>query len=214
MEKREFKNKRRYLSAFAIGTFLFILVFLLSYSISFLEFQRVANLQTNLAYDIFEHKLTYTFFDEGFCGEADLNKISDDLGFQGSIIDDLERKLGKNNEDVLERKKFYTLVEIEHYEFVKMMNEDCNSQIPVIMFFYSNEDSDLTRSEEVGRLISAVASRQNVLMVYSFDINLDSALIENLKEKYNVSESPTLIVNEEFVVVNPLNINDIEVYLN
>ena len=92
MEKREFQSKKRYVISFLVGTFIFLFVFILSYSLSYLEFQRVSSLQYDLAYDIFSHKLDYLLFDLGICREESLDQVSRDLNFQGRIIDDLEKK--------------------------------------------------------------------------------------------------------------------------
>ena len=93
MKKREFQDKKRYLWAFIIGTVLFLLVFLLTYFISYIEFQRVSNTQTNLAYNIFSHKLSYTFFEDKVCDESAYEQLTNDFNFQRAIISDLERKM-------------------------------------------------------------------------------------------------------------------------
>ena len=214
-EKREIQSKRRYLLAFLIGTGVFILVFLISYSISYFEFQRISTFQTETAYNIFENKLNYALFNQGICSQETFEQVSGALGFQGRIIDDLEKKLGKTNEKVLLRKKFYTLVELEHLEFVKLINKECNSNINTILFFYSNAPKDLKNSEELGKLLSSVYARNtNDLIIYSFDINLDSRLIKNLKELYNITEPCTLVINDNQKLVAPESISQIETYLN
>lgn len=213
MRNRGFLSQKRYIISFLIGTAIFILVFAITYSISYLEFGRVSNLQADLTYDIFEDKLDYSLFDEGVCTNESFDKVSRDLGFQGRIIDDLERKMGKDNENVLFRKKFYTLIELEHFEFVKLLNERCDRGVQTILFFYSNSDPNLETSEETGRLLGVVGSRNEDLMIYSFDIDLESDLIEKLKTKYDIERSSTLIINEEVKVENPKNILDIEKHL-
>lgn len=214
MEDRKFKSKNRYLWSFVISTCVFILLVLASYSISYFELKRISDLQGEVAYAIFEDKLDYTLFEEGLCEEESFEAISRDLNFQGRIIDDLENKFGKDDSVVLFKKKFYTLVELEHLEFVNLLNARCDLDMSTILFFYSNEKGDLGRSEEVGRILDAVHSRNSdSLMIYSFDINLDSELIEKLKKKYNVVDSPSLVINEGDLVFNPQNIEDIEPHL-
>lgn len=214
MKERGFQSGKRYIISFLIGTAVFILVFALTYSLSYLEFGRVSNLQADLAYDIFEDKLDYSLFGDEICDDKSFDKVSRDLGFQGRIIDDLERKLGKQNEKVLFRKKFYTLIELEHFDFINLLNEECDRNIQTILFFYSNEESNIKDSGDAGKLLSVVHSKTENLMIYSFDINLDSDLIEKLKEKYNVERSPTMIINGEFRVENPQNLLDVEAYLS
>lgn len=213
MEKRKFENKNRYLISIIIGTFIFLLVFAISYSISYFELQRVSNLQVGVGYDIFKDKLDYSFFNESICDKESFDKISQDLSFQGRIIDDLEKKLGKQNEDVLLRKQFYALIELEHLEFVKAYNAKCGNKIDTILFFYSNNNSELKESEEAGRILGAVYSRNENLIIYSFDVDLSSNLVDKLENRYNITKTPMIVINEKTKVgVN--NILEIERYLS
>ncbi len=213
MEKRQIQSGRRYILAFLIGTFIFLNGFVLTYSFSYLEYQRVSRIQAEISYQLFQNKLKYYLFDEDICSADLLVELSEDLGFQGRIIDDLERKLGKNDKRVLFRKKFYTLMELEHFEFIKRINKECGAEIPTVLFFYSNDDLDLKKGEELGELLGVVYRRNPEIKIYSFDINLDSDLIKMLKEKYEVEELLTVVINEEIKVVHPKNINEIEQYL-
>ena len=215
MEKnRPIQSKKRYLFAFLIGTAIFILVFFLSYYISYLEFQRISTFQVETAYTIFEDKLNYVLFGGDICSEQAFQKISLDLGFQGRIIDDLEQKLGKQDQRVLFRKEFYTLIELEHLEFIKLMKEKCDSKINTILFFYSNDKKDIEDSENLGIVLNSVYNRNPEILIYSFDMNLNSTLIENLKNLYKIDTPNTLIINENASISNPRNIVEIESYLN
>jgi len=213
MEKRQIQSGRRYFLAFLIGTLIFALGFIITYSISYFEYQRISNLQEQTSYEIFKDKLDYSLFEKDLCSVDSYNEISGDLGFQGRIIDDLEKKFGKNDERVLFRKKFYSLIELEHFEFVNEMNKKCDSNISTILFFYSNDKNDIDRSEEIGKLLNVVYSRNENLVIYSFDMNLNDGLIESLKEKYNVHELFSLIIDGRTLVINPQNVDGIERFL-
>ena len=214
MEEREIQSKKRYILAFAIGTAIFLFIFMVSYSFSYFEFQRISSLQGETAYEIFKDKLDNSLFSQENCSQEIYFKVSEDLGFQGQIINDLEKKLGKNNQEVLFQKKFYSMIELEHFEFVKEMNKKCDQNIQIIFFFYSNEKSEEDYSEDLGRLLDKVVERNPNLVIYSFDTNLDADLIKKLKKKYNVEEPNTLILNEEEKLVNPKGFLEIEEKLN
>ena len=213
MEQRKFESKNRYLISLVIGTLVFLLVFAISYSVSYFELQRVSNLQVGVGYDIFKDKLDYSFFKENICGTESFEKVSQDLGFQGRIIDDLERKFGKQDEDVLLRKQFYSLIELEHFEFVKTYNEKCGNKIDTILFFYSNNASEIEDSEEAGRILGVVSSRNDNLIIYSFDIDLDSDLVDKLEKNYNITDPPVAVINEKAKIELPANIQEIERHL-
>lgn len=212
MEQRKFESKNRYMISLIIGTVIFLLIFAVSYSISYFELQRVSNIQVGIGYDIFKDKLDYSFFNEPICDKASFDKVSQDLGFQGRIIDDLERKLGKQNEDVLLRKQFYALIELEHFEFVKEFNQKCGDKFNTILFFYSNNDSELKESEEAGRILGIVSNRNENLIIYSFDVDLSSDLVDKLENKYSITETPVIVINEKRKM-NVGSISEIEKYL-
>ena len=211
--KREIQNKKRYVLAFLIGTLIFINGFLLTYAFSYFEYNRISNLQEQVSYQIFKDKLEYSIFNKNICDSDSFEQISESLRFQGQMMDRLEQKFGKNNKKVLFKKNFYTLVELEHFDFIKQMNKQCGSNISVILFFYSNEDKDLEISEETGKLLDAVVQRNSDIVIYSFDINLEDDLIKELKQKYEIQTSPTIIVNEQNKIESPENAGQIEKYL-
>jgi hypothetical protein len=214
MKSRKIQNKSRYVWAFIIGTAIFVIGFMFTNMIAYLQFQRVTSLQDPISYQIFQDKLQYTLFGADICEEDTYIKISQDLTFQGQIIGDLENKLGLDNPGVLFRKKFYTLIQLEHFEFVKLINEECDKNINSILFFYSNKKADLKNSEKLGDILGSVYQRnKDTLVLYSLDLNLDSEIMKSLRKKYNVGEESVVIVNENqrFTKIN--HINEIEQFL-
>ena len=213
MKPRKIQSKKRYILAFVIATVIFIAGFGFTNIITYLEYQRVSSLQGPTSYQIFQDKLQYSLFGADICAEDTYLKISKDLSYQGQMIGDVEEKLGIDNPNVLFRKKFFTLIQIEHLEFVKLINQECNKDINIILFFYSNKKQDLDESKRLGDILGPIYQRNKENMVlYSLDMNLDSEIIESLKEKYNVTES-VVILNEEqrFTKIN--NIREIEEHL-
>jgi|SRR3989344_798777 len=213
MANRSIQSGRRYVLAFIIGTTLFLGGFLIVNSLSYLEYQRISNLQDRLAYKIFEDKLKYLLFGQEICSDDAYIKISEDLGFQGKIIDDLERKFGKDDTRVLERKKFYSLILLEHFEFVNLINQECGDNIHTILFFYSNEPKYLTQSEDLGRMLGTVYGRNDNLVIYSFDVDLDSDIIRDLKKKYFIQEPLEILIDGKVKLKDITSIDEIERYL-
>jgi hypothetical protein len=213
MTNRRLQSKRRYVKAFVIATLVFVLGFAMSYGVSYIELSRINDLQQTINYEIFSDKLDYSLFGEDICSIESYNEISQDLGIQGRIIDDLENRFGKEDRSVLFRKKFYTLALIEHFEFVKERNEMCDDFVNTILFFYSNERASLQNSEEIGRLLEVIHSRNENVVIYSLDVNLKSSLMNKLVEKYNIKNEGTLIINNNQFIENPKNLAEIEVNL-
>lgn len=214
MIDRKFVSKKRYLLAFTIGTAIFLFGFALTYFFAFLEYQRNITDQDYLSYKIFQDRMRYSLLNESICNNSAYSEISNDLNFQLQIMRQLENKFGKNNSDVLFRKKFYVLNQLTHYEFMKSLNFDCNKSINIILFFYSNKKENLDKSEKLGELIGILNEKnKDRLMVYSLDMELDSDLIEILKQKFSVKDTPVVILNENVRFEKIDDINEIEIFL-
>ena len=121
----------------------------------------------------------------------------------------LEETFGKNNKKVQFRKIFYSLVELEHFEFINEINKKCEKDFLTILFFYSNDGRDIDKSERAGKLLDYISQKNKNLIIYSFDINLDSEIIKNLKKLYKIEESPTIIINNKKISGN-IQLGDIE----
>ena len=67
MLERSVQSKKRYILAFLLGTFLFLLVIAISYFIAFIQFGKITDMQGVTAYSLFEKKLSYSFFNEDIC---------------------------------------------------------------------------------------------------------------------------------------------------
>jgi len=215
MKPRTVENKMRYFWAFLIGTTIFLIGFGITYSVAYFEYQRVTSLQGPVSYEIFQDKLQYSLFGRDICEEQTYQEVSEALAFQGGIIGDLEEKLGKNNENVIFRKKFYTLILLEHLELINTINEECDKKINTILFFYSNEKDDIEASEDIGGMLGVLYEQnKGNLFIYSIDMNLDSMLVESLRQKYQVNAPMKIIVNGDYSFTNLDNIDQIQNLLN
>jgi hypothetical protein len=212
MVNRALQSKKRYFISILIGTAVFLFILGISYSMALFQYTRVSNLQGVTAYSLFEKKSSHTFFGEDICSEKNLKEISISLGQQGKLLEDLENKFGKEDKQVLERKKFYSVLLLEHLDYVNLYNEKCEPKMNTVLFFYSNlrgaSASDL--SEKAGMVLDTVGSQNEVVSIYSFDINLESTIIEKLKERYNITLAPVVVVNNETIINWPFSSRDVE----
>lgn len=208
---KEFQSKKRYLASFVIGTLLFLLIIGLSYSIAIYQYTKVSDVQGSTAYSLLEKKISYTFFDDDICSVKRFEEISTSLGEQGKVLEDLENKFGRNNVQVLERKRFYSVLLLEHLDYTQTYNEQCQDYKDSLLFFYSNV-GNLDASEKAGRVLDSVNS-ENDVFIYSFDLDLDSIIIQELKEKYDIESSPTIVINGEEKLMWPFSKEKIEDFL-
>jgi hypothetical protein len=208
-EKREV-YKGRLALAFIISNILFVLILLFSFSISYLNYQGISK-QNTLVQQYLEEM--DGFLKESTCTDQFLFESSEKLDIVGSHLSTLETRFGKNDKRVIEQKDLYNSLEIKHFELVKKLAKDCGGDFTTILFFYSNEEPYDKESEKIGFVLGTLKNiNPQKIMVYSFDYNLNSPQITQLKEKYKIETVPITLINEEDYL-RVRNIDDLTKYL-
>ena len=100
------------------------------------------------------------------------------------------------------------------YDLIKDYNKKCAENIPIILFFYSNNDNFIDAAESTGYILSSLKTQENKIMVYSFDFDLDTNLITLLKNKHNIKQPNTIVINEIKNIENLKNINQVKEYID
>ena len=197
----------RILLSFVIATILFVLIFFSAYSVSYLNYKSIRT-ENNIIQD------SLLRLDEILASESCLGVLllesSIRLDEVGSRLGILEKRFGADDERVLEQKKFYSDLEFKHLQIIKNFNEKCATDFKIVFFFYSNSGSLLEESERMGAILGAF-KRENsdLVMIYSFDVNLDYGLIDKLEEIYGIDRAPIAVLNEKDLVY-VRNIDDLE----
>jgi len=210
--RREIPLLRIFL-AFLIATFLFLSGFLVGYSVSYLKYQNIALRQDEIKYDLLSLDLESKFLES--CDKSIFQSISTRLDEMGKMLNILEDRFGKLDEKVIEQKKRYTLLEIQHFLNVKKYKKQCKQNISVILFFYSNIKPYDNMGERMGYILNAIKVRNpEKVMIYSIDYDLKMGIIDILKNVYNITSPNTLIINEKIKLESVENIREIEKYLD
>jgi len=148
------------------------------------------------------------------CNSFVLDETSDKLNYLGELITTLEVKKGKNNNEVLELKKMYTLLEARHMILIKQKNTQCNQNYSTFLFFYSNEKECQTKEGDISFILSYLRKKYDFVRVYSFDVNLDSEIIKFLKDAYKIEGCESVVLNDKKIEGKIENSDDFEVLLN
>ena len=195
--------------AFIIATLIFVIIFVIANSVSYLNYQYIAN-QNNLIGESIDVLENYPAFES--CDDSSLFLASEKLDEVGKNMGLLEQRFGKQDRRVLEQKKLYSILEYRHFELVKEFSENCSKDYITILFFYSNENEKELASETVSHILSLFKGQnEKKVMIYSFDYDLDSEFINQLKKDYEVDFAPKISINEG-VPFYPRNIEDLDNY--
>jgi len=211
--KREI-NWIKILLAFLIATFLFFFGLFVGYLANQI-IERNSNLVLDEAKtELFNLETLYLLQEDYPCDFYIMNKISEKLDFLGGVITILEKKKGLNNEEVLELKKVYSLIEVRHFSLVNKLKKECQSNYTTLLFFYSNEKECKKEVDEKSFITTFLRNKYNSVRVYSFDLNLDLEVISFFKKVYNLGGCSGIVLNEKKIEEEIHASKDLEKYIN
>jgi hypothetical protein len=209
MEEQRPLYVKRIILAFIISTIIFLFGFFVCYSITYVKYQSISVSQEQIRFSLMELDLQAKLMASS-CNLLDSYALSSELDQMGSIMGIIEARLGKNNPSVLEQKKTYNLLEVQHFLLIDEHNLKCNNTIPTVLFFYSNNEQDKDQSEKIGFILTSLKKENPHVMIYSFDYNLDYSLVNMLKTKYNITSPNTVLLNEKIKIINLNNIDEVQ----
>jgi len=184
---------RMYVFAFVISLLVFVVGLVVGWQLGFNSMNEMRTEMNNLASDSASMELIGLVGNQTFACPiygSEFSKLFNTTEQYGAKLQELENKNGKLDPNVMELKKDYASMQLRNYLLQKKMDPICGTQHDVILYFYSNENYSVQTDE--GLQISAL-SRD--VYTYNFDVNVDSSVVNGLKAGYNVSKTPTLIVN-------------------
>jgi len=187
----------KYAAAFGLATLIFLLGILLGNYFIKEKISTINEMQDAVRLEVMSMELQNILFQERLCSDP-IIPLEGKLEDITSKITLMENRLGKDNKQVLEIKKYYSLIEINHYLLMKDKKEKCELDYSLVLFFYSNEDNVL-ESEKQGYVLDNLKGKytSEKIKVYSFDKDLDLDIITTLISVYNVTMIPTMIINGE-----------------
>lgn len=192
-------HKDRYIATFALATLCFIIGILIGNAITSSKIAKVESMEDKLKFDIMSLEIENLLATENPCS-AIPETLEEQLGKTTIKISFLENQLGKDDLQVLELKKYYSLLEIRHWLFMQKRKERCGENYTLVLFFYSNKPENIDLSEKQGYVLDYLRNEYGLerLKVYSLDYDLDLGVIKTLIEVYDITEVPSMIIDGGF----------------
>ncbi len=94
-------------------------------------------------------------------------------------------------------KRQYILSGIRYWIFAEEVRERCNYSPDTILFFTTTlEKEDCSGCENMGRQLTLLKRRYgNDLLVFSIPTRMDDGMVDILSNQFNVTETPTIVIN-------------------
>jgi hypothetical protein len=189
-------EKVRYIATFSLVSLIFIVGIIIGQLVTEQKVKEFSSLSKELRLYFIAMDTQEKLAKEFICN-VDIWKLTEDKAKLGSKIEFLEARLGKNNKDVKELLKEYTLLSIRQWLLLKEFKEKCNQTLVIILFFYSNE-RNASLSEAQGYVLDYIYHRYGKLIsTFAFDYDVESLPLDVLKKVYNIKTVPSLVINDK-----------------
>ena len=205
MDRRKFNGSRFFL-VFILTTFIFLMGLWFGQNMLKSKLSEIEKMQNDFRTETSTLEVEYMFLNQKPCSIINSSELSKELYQMGSRLEFMEESYGKNNNDVLSLKGYYSLLEMRHWLFLENVRQQCNYDIKTILYFYSNVRCD--RCDEQGYVLTFLRNEYPNLNVYSFDVDIDNSALNMLKEHFNINSFDNLPViifgNKTFEGFTPL----------
>ena len=192
--------KSLFISTVILTTAVFVIGILVGYWIDRLRTGDVVDTFRINELDAQSYQIEQEFF--GLFGEYScelasrrLSEMARDLGEIGYYLVGYEKNslFQQGDYDYLLRK--YFLMEVRTYTLFMNMKKSCKSEDAVILYFFNPEDQLSVRQ---GNVLDVLVKERDALSVFSLNTEYEGDLLVNsVKLHYNVTQSPTLIINDK-----------------
>ena len=157
------------------------------------------SLYESISTDILSSETQFSLISELSCKEVGSQILSQELDELARKIEFTEQNIGAKSPDIVQLKKFYSLLEVKDYLLMKRINERCGKKIMFTFYFYSNAE-DCKECIKTGNTLTKFRETYPELRVYSFDYKLDLSIIKTLISIFTVNDTlPAMVIGDEVV---------------
>ncbi len=190
-------DRKKHIYTFLITAIVFTIAVLASSYFSQKRINEIESIKDRIAVDILASEAQFSLLSELSCHDISSSFLNKELSNLGDRLSHMEENRGLNNEEVLQLKKHYSLLQIKDFLLMQKMKERCDVKILSIIYFYSNK-GDCPDCQKAGFVLTRLRQDYPELRVYSFDYNLDLSALQTLISIYGIkNELPALLIDEK-----------------
>ncbi|MFB6191444.1 MAG: hypothetical protein ABEJ64_03365 [Candidatus Nanohaloarchaea archaeon] len=197
-------QRYRYLVAALLTVIMFTMGVLVS---NFVDDARTSSLQSEIQQDLVEiesKQLQLTYLKSGEVQSCDVLKAG-----LNNIVSGYNRRLGNlqqyKEESVLQEQRFktirdrYILSGIRYWMFAQDLRQRCDYSPDTVLFFANSLDqNDSEQNQRQARQLTLLKKeRRSQILIFTIPRNMEDGMVKILERQYNVTESPTLVLNGE-----------------
>ena len=159
--------------------------------------QEIQSIQNAISTDILSSETQFSLLSELSCKDIGSSILSKELNTLADKIEYSEKNIGTDDNDVVQLKKYYSLLEIKDYLLMKRVSEQCGKKFVFVLYFYSNSDK-CPDCEKAAYVLTYLREKYPQLRVYSFDYNLDLSAIKTIIALFKIkNDLPAVVLDEK-----------------
>jgi hypothetical protein len=187
------KNISKYILTFIITALLFVTAFYLSNYFNNKKTADIKATEDQIAIDLLSSETQFDILKQSSCSQLDDSILADELDTLGSRLNSMENQIGSTNAEVLQLKKYYSILQIKDYLLLSNYGKECHTKPVSIVYFYANDCQDCKKQ---GYVLTYLRDTYPGLRTYSFDYNIDLSAVKTLISLNKVpTVLPGLIIN-------------------
>ena len=203
-------QKKKYIIVLIITLGIFIAVFSLVSFLDSKKIKNISNLQNKITLDLIANETQFDLLKNAPCKAIGGSTLSRQLGEIGEKLSFAEQTQGIDKQEVIDLKKYYSLLQVKDYLLSQEVAEKCDIEIESIVYFYNQDCPDCIKQ---GYVLTELKKKYPWLRIYSFDRYLDFSIVETFASLYDLSEeSPIIIIGGE-KYSGFKSIEDVETYI-
>lgn len=194
-KKVEFK---KYLLAFAITAMVFFGALYVSNRFADKRLAEIRSIENKISLDLLASETQFALLRESSCKLIDHSTaFSEELNDLANKLSYMENSLGVEDLQVIDLKKYYSLLQVKDYLLVEQVRTKCGIKPITVIYFYSNK-GECEECIKEGYVLTKLREEYPELRIYSFDYDLDLSVIKTMKSIHNLSGPlPVLVIADE-----------------
>lgn len=191
-------DSKKYILVLLITVVIFFGALIVSNKFSAQRIAEIKAIENNISMDILASETQFALLKDSSCKAIDHSTaFSEELNNLSQKLSYMEDSLGNNNAEVVNLKKYYSLLQVKDYLLVKQIREKCGVKPITIVYFYSNA-GDCSECTREGYVLTKLRQEFPELRIYAFDYNLDLSVVKTMKSIYGVRNTlPALNIWDE-----------------
>ena len=161
----------------------------------------------NLYYQTFSN-------DSAFCDSA--TKSNADFSYriyqEGLELEKAET-VNRFSTQLIDQKKRYTLLQLQFWLNSVYLKEKCGKNYSTLLYFYSQYNQEVSNDQNVqSRVVLDLIEKcgPEKLLSAPIPIDLDIGMVNLLKEKYGITKTPSILINEKTLLEGMQSKEDLE----